>query len=135
MVSEGNKMKELWKLPVPSTALLGGGVALEKRLGRAVALRYFLEGASGESTAEAIVFEGVESFKCTYGQACEDWMLVAYDRLVEVSGSAWVPQLAAQLQKKNVDASALRHLLIYLDDGPAYELICRSFRIESDRPA
>ena len=127
---EAMEAEELWKLPVPSTSLLGTGVAFEKRLGREIALRYEIEGESGEPVAEALVFEGVEAFKCTYGQACAEWMLSAYDRLVELPGSPWAQDLSVQLQRVSGAQPSLRHLMIYVDDGPCYEVICRSFRHE-----
>lgn len=121
---------EVWKLPVPSTALLGAGVALEKRPGREIALRYEFEGPADDTRTEAIVFEGVESFKCTYGGACGEWMLSAYDRLVEVTDSSWAKEVAAQLCKMGEVQPPLRHLMIHFDDGPCYEAICRGVRIE-----
>jgi hypothetical protein len=124
------EVKEIWKLPVPSTALLGSGATLEKRLGRAIALRYEIEGESGESRTESIVFDGVESFRCTYGPACAESMLAAYDRLVELPGSSWVQELGAQLLRTGGARPTLRHLMIYFDDGPCYEVVCRSFHIE-----
>jgi hypothetical protein len=127
---------EMWKLPVPSTALLGGGPVFEKRLGREIALRYEFEIDDG-TRAEAIVFEGVEAFKFTYYEACGKWVLATYDRLVEVSDSAWLKEVDEQLRKAaeprggmDVDQPPLRHLMIYFDDGPCYEAICRGFRIE-----
>jgi len=124
------EMNEVWKLPVPSTALLGGGVTLEKRLGREIALGYQSEGEAGEARTEALVFEGVESFKCTYGPACAEWMLRAYDRLVELTNSSWRQELSEQLLRVSGTQPLLRHLMIYFDDGPCYEVICRAFRIE-----
>jgi hypothetical protein len=124
-------MNEIWRLPVPSTGLLGTGVSFEKRLGREIGLRYEVEGSAGEARAEAIVFEGVESFKCTYGQACAEWMLSAYDRLVEVTDSAWAREVIERLRKPGGAEAPLRHFMIYFDDGPCYEVICRAFRIEA----
>jgi len=125
----------IWKLPVPSTAFLGAGVVFEKRPGREIALRYEREDSTGEPKAEALVFEGVESFKCTYGQACGDWVLPAYDQLVEVTESAWAEEVATQLRKGGRAQPPLRHLMIYFDDGPCYEAICRAFRVEALIPA
>jgi hypothetical protein len=121
---------EIWKLSAPSTALLGSGVTLEDRPGREIALRYEFEGPSDDTISEAIVFEGVEAFKCTYGLACTEWMLSAYDRLVEVKDSSWAKDVFERIRKTGVASPALRHLTIYFDDGPCYEAICRAFRIE-----
>jgi hypothetical protein len=54
-----------WTFPVPSTALLDGGPVFEKRLGREVALRFSYEGTDDERRTSAVVFRGVEAFKCT----------------------------------------------------------------------
>src|SRR5689334_20352014 len=106
-------MKPIWKLPVPSTSLLGAGVAFKVRLGREISLQYDIEGATGEPHGEALVFEGVESFKCTYGQACQHWMLSAYDQLIELTDSVWAMEVASQLQGATGVPCSLRHLAIY----------------------
>jgi hypothetical protein len=124
-------MNEIWRLRVPSSMFLGAGVDLEKRPGREIALRYEVEGDADEVQSEAIVFEGVESFKCTYGQACEEAILSAYDRLVEVADSEWLRHVAECLRKRGEAKASLRHLMIFFDDGPCYEVICRGFRIEA----
>jgi hypothetical protein len=123
-------MQQVWKLPVPSTSLMGGGVVFEKRLGREIALRFEIEGDSGELEAEWLVFSGVEAFKCTYGRACSEWMLGAYDQLMDVTNSPWLHDVAAQLARSGPVTPALRHLVIYFDDGPCYEVLCTVFRSE-----
>jgi hypothetical protein len=123
-------MQRVWKLPVPSTSLMGGGVVFEKRLGREIALRYEMEGGSGEPEAERLVFTGVEAFKCTNGRACSEWMLGAYDHLIDVASSPWLHDVTAQLKRSGAATPALRHLAIYFDDGPCYEILCTAFRID-----
>ena len=120
----------LWKLPVPSTALLGGGPSFEKRLGREVAIRLSYETEEGVR-AIALVFKGVEAFKCTYFRACDASMLDAYDRLVDRGGTAWLDELRANLGRNGGTTDRLVHMMIMFDDGPCYELICGEFRLET----
>jgi hypothetical protein len=58
-------------------------------------------------------------------------MLSAYDRLVEVTDSSWAPNVIERLRKMGGADAPWRHLMIYFDDGPCYEAICRAFRIEA----
>jgi hypothetical protein len=119
-----------WTLPVPSTTLLDGGPALEKRRGREVGLRFSYEAEDGSRRGGVLVFQGVEAFKCTYDRARNISMLDAYDKLVEQGASAWLEDVRENLKKNGGDPNGLKHLMINFDDGPAYEVVCRSFRIE-----
>lgn len=119
-----------WTLPVPSTALLDGGAVFEKRLGRELALRFAYEAADDSRREEALVFQGVEAFKCTYYRARDNSVHDAYDTLVDRGWSAWLKEVSANLKKNGGDAQGLVHLMIDFDDGPAYEVVCRSFRVE-----
>jgi hypothetical protein len=49
----------LWTLPVPSTALLGGGPVFEVRPKREVALRFSYEGEDDARRSGAVVFQGL----------------------------------------------------------------------------
>lgn len=118
-----------WKLPVPSTALLGSGVVLEKRQGRQVALGMRYE-SEGSEEALAVIFEGVEAFKMTYDGARDDSMLEAYDRLIGLGRTPWLVEVTENLRRHGENATGLHHLMIDFDDGPCYEVICRSHRIE-----
>jgi hypothetical protein len=122
--------KTLWQLPVPSTALLDGGPVLEKRPGREVALRMSYETDEGGQVV-ALVFEGVEAFKVTYDRARGDWMLKAYDCLMDTQLPSWLSEIIGNLRQHGGDTSGLSHLIINFDDGPCYEVICRSHRLES----
>ncbi len=124
----------LWTLPVPSTALLGGGPVFEKRLGREVALRFSYEGEDDAHRSGAVVFQGVEAFRCTYYRARDGSMHEAYDKLVDRRSSAWLEEVRANLRKNGGDAEGLVHMMMNFDDGPAYEVVCRSFGIEDGVP-
>jgi hypothetical protein len=121
--------KMLWQLPVPSTALLGDPV-FEIRLRREVALRMSYETDEGERVV-ALVFDGVEALKVTYYRARGDGMREAYDRLVDQGQTAWLGEISGNLKQHGGDAIGLAHLMINFDDGPCYEVICRSHRLES----
>jgi hypothetical protein len=119
-----------WTLPVPSTALLDGGPVFEKRLGREVSFRFSYEWGDDARRTAALVFAGVEAFKCTYYRAGDASMLQAYDQLVDRGASAWLTEVCANLKKNGGVAEGLIHLMITFDDGPTYEVLCRSFRVE-----
>jgi hypothetical protein len=119
-----------WTLPVPSTALLEGGPVFEKCLGREVGIRFSYEGKDDVRQSGRIVFQGVEAFKCTYYRARDASMLEAYDKLIDRGPSPWLEELRANLKKNGGDATALVHMMITFDDGPTYEIVCRSFRVE-----
>jgi len=57
-------------------------------------------------------------------------MRKAYDQLVDRGLSTWLEELSANLTGKGVDVQGLAHLMINFDDGPAYEIVCRSFSVE-----
>lgn len=119
----------LWTLPVPSTAFLDGGPTFEDRLGREVALRLTYEGDDRDEVAR-LVFVGVEALRTTYVTACDDSMLVAYDKLVDCGDTDWLAAIRKANTKKKHEIPGLKHLMIYFDDGPCYEAICKSFRVD-----
>lgn len=119
-----------WLLPVPSTSLFEGGPVFEKRLGRVVSLRLSYEAEDDAVRTSAVVFEGVEAFKCTYYGARDATMLEANDKLVDRGPSAWLEEVRRNLKNNGGDPEGLTHLMINFDDGPAYEVVCRGFRIE-----
>lgn len=121
--------KTIWQLPVPSTALLDGGPVFEKRARREIALRMSYETDDGVDVV-ALVFEGVEAFRVTYDRARGDWMLEAYVRLVDLGQTSWLSEISGNLTQHGADAAGLAHLIINFDDGPCYEVICRSHRLE-----
>lgn len=120
----------LYTLPTPSTAL--SRCSLEKLPKRACAVLCEYEDDSGGTIELQLLFEGVEAFKCTYLGACTVEMIRnAYDKVVDVGSSEWLSSVQGQLisyGSQSVDK--LKHLMIYFDDGPCYEFICCSFRVE-----
>lgn len=77
-----------------------------------------------------IHLQGVESYKATYLWACTVQMCDAYDRVVDAGATTWLSEVSGELLKRGADVSGLQHLMIYFDDGPCYEFICRSFSAE-----
>jgi len=80
---------------------------------------------SGLSVTQTLVFSGCEAFRCTYLTASDsDLILAAYDRVISLLDSTWLKELNA---KKDTKDENLRHLMICLDDGACYEVLCRGF--------
>src|ERR671939_1384407 len=116
----------LWKLPVPSTALLRSPI-FQVLLKRSCALCCEYEDDDGYIVSLNLLFEGVEAFKCTYYRACTAEMITtAYDKVVDVGATEWKAEIKESLIRSEQDITGLVHLMIYFDDGPCYEFICRN---------
>lgn len=123
-------MTELWRLPVPASALLTSPefVVLPRR---ECELKLTLEGDDGSPFTRALRFGGVESYKCTYMTSCTaDMFGLAYGRLVSLD-SNWLTEIRTAGKKDQASSEALRHLMITFDDGPCYEIVCRSWSVDS----
>ena len=83
-----------------------------------------------EQPSERLFFGGVESFRVTYHHSCTLDMIDAYDRVVELPETGWLAEVQQQLRHAGDPTDGLRHLRIFLDDGPCYEFICRTFTAE-----
>lgn len=122
----------IWKMSVPSTALLEDA-KFSQLPKRKCSLEYSYEGEEDFSIIfEKLIFDGVESFKCTYYRACSIEMIEAYDKVVDVGNSVWLAEIKQNLLRAEANATKLKHLRIYFDDGPCYEFICRSFEVGSE---
>lgn len=119
----------LWRLSVPATALLGAGERFEVRPGREAAILFRHEGEQQDIDV-ALILEGIEAFRLTYLTASDDSMLVAYGKLVDLGQTEWLGAVRAARLHNQYPVVPLRHLMIYFDDGPCYEFICQSFRVE-----
>ena len=122
-------MTELWKLPGPSSGC--AGVEFHQLGGRECLLSCIFD-LDGSDTFH-MTFAGVESYKATFYMACTIQMRDAYDRIVELGPTPWLEEVSAQLSRSGEDNSGLQHLMIYFDDGPCYEFICRSFQTAHSR--
>lgn len=86
--------------------------------------------ADEDARAVKLLFDGVEAFRCTYHHACTLEMIKAYDKVIDRGETEWLNSIKLRLAEYNDSTTELRHLMIYFDDGPCYEFICRSFRVE-----
>jgi hypothetical protein len=118
-----------WTLPVPSTALLGGGPVFRKRPGREIAIEYAYEDDDGERQ-ETLVFQGVEAFRCRYRTALGRECVEAYDTLDDRGSTPWLDEIRGDVSMHGENATGLMHLMITFDGGPCYEFVCRGFRID-----
>jgi hypothetical protein len=122
----------VWTLPVTSTALLSEP-AFHQLIGRTCELASEYEDDDDNVVCLKMLFEGVEAFKCTYDRAVTVEMIeTGYDQLADLGSTEWLTQIESRLVRSREDATGLRHLMIYFDDGPCYEFICRSFRAEEN---
>jgi hypothetical protein len=123
-------METLWRPPGPATGLVDSP-RLEKRLGREVALvlKYEQE-TDGTDILVSLVFDGTEAFRCTYYNAIGQSASSAYNRLSDVGASPWLSEVKSNLAFHQADLEGLTHMMIMFDDGPCYEFICRTFRVE-----
>ena len=116
----------LWKLPFPSSGR--DGLNFQQLLGRSCVITCY----AAERETARLIFDGVEAFKCSYHHSCTIEMVQSYDTLSDVGATDWLYSVREQLSHFGEDVQSLRHLMIYFDDGPCYEFICRSFRIETE---
>lgn len=123
-------MTELWQLPVAASALLTSPefVVLPRR---ECEMRLSIEGEDGDPVVLALRFSGVEVYKCTFLTSCTaDMFNLAYGRLVSLD-SNWLDEVRKTGKKSPEAVESLRHLMITFDDGPCYELICRSWKVNN----
>ena len=84
--------------------------------------------------AVKLLFDGVEAYKATIYEACTDEMVcAAYDRVVDLGATPWLAEVTIELSHHGAVQSGLQHLMIYFDDGPCYEFICRSFEARENQ--
>lgn len=131
-----NTNETRWKLPVPATGIIRGPF-FRDLLSRRCEISFTVEGNNGEETPIAIVFDGVEAFKCTYlkalGSIDRQLKKDAYGALIEISGSTWLGEVETSYKKYCADAKIepahLHHLMMLFDDGPCFEFVCVSFEV------
>ncbi len=84
---------ELWKLPVPATALVKGPEfnVLAKRQ---CEISFHIEGNGTELIKISLLFDGVEAFKCTYlTSSSAEMFKAAYAKLVRLGAAPWLSEL------------------------------------------
>ena len=123
--------KIIFTLPIASTALWKSP-EFQKRLGRDCALVCnYDDEETRATTILTLVFENVEAYKTTYFKACNlEIVRNAYDRIIDCGITIWLKEIQNNLALNGSEGLNLSHLAIYFDDGPAYEFICKNFRVE-----
>lgn len=123
-------MTSLWQLPVPASALLSGPEFAELPR-RICELKLSIEGDDGSPCVLTLRFDAVEAYKCTFLTSCTAEMFnLAYGKLVSLDGN-WLDEVRRAGKKDQANIAALQHLMITFDDGPCYEIICRSWSVDS----
>ncbi|ASL46856.1 hypothetical protein bAD24_III05660 [Burkholderia sp. AD24] len=90
-------------------------------------MRLLFEGDHGAPQEIALQFTGVESYKCTFLNSCTAAMFnLAYGKLVSLD-STWLDEVRSAGKKDQATIDALQQLMITFDDGPCYEIICKSW--------
>ena len=85
----------------------------------------------------ALLFEGVEAFKCTYlaslGSISHQLFREAYGNVIRLEDSPWLAEVKKARSKYHarmpVPPQEPQLLMICFDDGPCYEIICESFKL------
>jgi hypothetical protein len=128
--------KKLWEMPIPPTAVYQGPFfrVLDRRQCEISFVAESEDSSKLETTA--LLFYGVETFKCTYlyslGSIDRGLRSEAYGNLISIQPSDWleiVKNNYRDRRKSTGDADPeLQHMMIVFDDGPCFELICQGFK-------
>jgi hypothetical protein len=120
---------ELWKLPLPVTALFRGPF-FSQLPRRRCEISFEIEGCDGALSKIVLAFEGVEAYKCTYMTSLSAHMItMAYGKVVRVDESSWIDEISKIYDKGSRAHKNLQHLITCFDDGPCYEFICLQFSV------
>jgi hypothetical protein len=124
--SRADMSTELWRLPVPATALVKKP-ALVSLPGRQCEIYFHVEHHDGIWKRFSILFVAVEAFKCTYFTSCTAEMLAASGKLLDLGDTPWLCEVCNVQQTNARPSKQLRHLIVCLDRGPCYEFICADY--------
>src|SRR5713226_8149777 len=127
----GDSMSNVvWKMKGPSTGLMREP-KMFVMLRRSSCLWWVAEEETGGGRNEALVFTGIEAYKCTYFLAYPVELLSAtYDTLVDLGQTSFLSEICEKL-KERTNVRELKHLAISFDDGPLFEFIARRFEFHS----
>ncbi len=89
--------------------------------------RDYLLSIRHEDTQDDLRFQRVEALRVTHYRACTVEMVSSYDRVTDCGETHWLASVRQQLQSASEPVEGLRHLTLYLDDGPCYDFICYDF--------
>lgn len=120
----------VWKMKGSSTGLLREP-KMFVMLQRSSCLWWVAEEETGGGRNEALVFTGIEAYKCSYFLTYSVELLNAtYDTLNDLGQTSFLSEICARL-KGRTNTKELRHFAISFDDGPLFEFIARSFEFRS----
>jgi hypothetical protein len=88
-----------------------------------------------EDTQDELHFRRVEALRVTHYRACTTAMISSYDRVTDLGQTPWLVEVHQQLQQAKEPVEGLRHIMLYLDDGPCYEFICHDFSAKTNKVA
>ncbi len=118
--------KELWRIPVPSTAV-GSAQLLYGNADVLLRFDYSDEAHNDTEFNTSILFKTVLGFKHD-SEGFATTTMDAYDRLVEIADSNWL----SEYQKANpriADLFSIKHYAIFLKSCGLYEFIAKDFAI------
>ena len=81
-----------------------------------------------EDTQDELHLERVEALRITHYRACAVEMISSYDRVTDLGETPWLAEVRDRLRCANEPVKNLRHITLYLDDGPCYEFICHGVK-------
>jgi hypothetical protein len=121
-------MNVLWKMPVSLDSLTGVS-GLRELMGRSCLLVLATKEDDGGDIQ--IVFEGVEAYKVTFYHArCSLSTEVSFGELVDRGETDWLNGIKKCMIPGLDRPGKLYDLAFDSSDGPCYEFICRSYKIE-----
>jgi hypothetical protein len=83
---------------------------------------------------EAVIsFAWTRAYKYTAEPVCDVFQIGAYDKLVEVENSRWLPLLIRDRREKGIEHLDLSHFMIYIADAGCYEFAAESWSYQ-ERP-
>jgi hypothetical protein len=129
-------IKILWKMPVAATAIIQGPF-FKVLLKRRCEISFTIEAQNGGEEEKALLFEGVETFRCTHlaslGSIDHELFQQAYGTLISLEKSLWLDEIKKAYTEYHArmptPPKLLHHLMICFDDGPCYEIIGEGFKV------
>ena len=121
--------KEIFTLPVPSTALVKSP-EYHQGLRRSDVISCEYEDAVRQEVVKlSLIFKDTWAVKITYYTANEAPIIpIAYDKVVDFGDTTWLKMIKSTIATNRGSFETLRHFGIFFDDGPFYEFICESFQ-------
>jgi hypothetical protein len=120
-------VETIWKFPVPATYIERS--TFTPRLPRNCELLLETDEELGIRQLFSIVFQEVQAYRCTYAASKTPEMVdLAYGQIVSLGRTAWLTEVQnayGDYQRISGEKPvSLQHIMVCLDDGPCYEVIC-----------